>query len=37
MLATKDPAAFLKPFAGLAQELIAVPVAGEDGGARSRR
>lgn len=29
MLATKDPAAFLKPFAGLAQELIAVPVTGE--------
>ncbi len=32
MLATKDPAAFLKPFAGLAQEVIAVPITG-DGGA----
>ena len=31
MLATKDPAAFLQPFAGLAQELIAVPIAGEGG------
>ncbi len=29
MLASKDPAAFLAPFAGLAQELIAVPVASE--------
>lgn len=29
MLATKDPTAFLKPFAGLAQELIAVPITGE--------
>ena len=32
MLATKDPTAFLKPFAGLAQELIAVPVRGEQAG-----
>ena len=31
MLATKDPAAFLRPFAGLAQELIAVPISGEGG------
>ena len=30
MLATKDPAAFLAPFAGLAQEVIAVPIAGEE-------
>ncbi len=29
MLSTKDPAAFLQPFAGLAQELIAVPITGE--------
>ena len=29
MLATKDPEAFLRPFAGLAQELIAVPVVSE--------
>ena len=27
-----DPAAFLRPFAGLAQELIAVPVTGEQAG-----
>ena len=32
MLTTKDPTAFLKPFAGLAQELIAVPVTGEQAG-----
>ena len=32
MLATKDPAAFLKPFSGLAQELLAVPVTGEQAG-----
>nr|WP_237482134.1 folylpolyglutamate synthase/dihydrofolate synthase family protein [Lichenibacterium sp. 6Y81] len=32
MLATKDPDAFLAPFAGLAQEIIAVPIAGEGEG-----
>jgi dihydrofolate synthase/folylpolyglutamate synthase len=32
MLSTKDPAAFLQPFVGLAQELIAVPVTGQHGG-----
>ena len=29
MLASKDPAAFLAPFAGLVQEVIAVPIASE--------
>ena len=29
MLSTKDPEAFLRPFAGLAQELIAVPIGGD--------
>ena len=32
MLTTKDPQAFLKPFAGLAQEVIAVPVTGQNAG-----
>ena len=32
MLTTKDPQAFLKPFAGLAQEVIAAPVAGQHAG-----
>ena len=32
MLTTKDPAAFLAPFRGLAQEFLAVPVAGEHSG-----
>ena len=32
MLATKDPKAFLSPFAELAQELIAIPVTGEQAG-----
>ena len=32
MLTTKDPQTFLTPFAGLAQEVIAVPVAGQHAG-----
>ncbi len=32
MLATKDPAAFLNPFIGLAQELIAIPMASQHAG-----
>ena len=32
MLTTKDPIAFLEPFAGLAQELIAVPIGSDHAG-----
>ena len=35
-LATKDTAAFLRAFAGLAQEVLAVPVAGEHAGRPAR-
>jgi dihydrofolate synthase/folylpolyglutamate synthase len=32
MLSTKDPAAFLEPFAGLASSLVAVPIRGSEAG-----
>ena len=35
-LTTKDTKAFLQPFAGLAQEVIAVPVEGEHAGRPAR-